>query len=163
MVTGRLSLTHSTPRYLDFATATAGTENTLQTILRHKLPVDGEFILRVEELLRRGGPRFAYRIDALAGSGEFNLKLKSGKNAADRFWAIAGQQVEMSVQVDRKGYDGPINLTVANGWAVSGAFLRLSLDFYKLPWAIISNVSSNVSESSIYFQRSFGEASVECD
>jgi len=99
--------------------ASAGTENTLQPVLRHKLPSDGEFILRVEELLRRGGPRFAYRIDTLTGSGEFNLKLKSGKNTPDKFWGIAGQQLEVSVQVDRKGYDGPINLNVANGWAVS--------------------------------------------
>ena len=78
--------------------ATAGTENTLQTILRHKLPADGEFTIRVEELLRRGGPRFAYRIDTLAGSGEFNLNLKSGKNTADKFWGIAGQQGEVDVE-----------------------------------------------------------------
>ena len=100
--------------------ATAGTENTLQTILRHKLPADGEFVLRVEELLRRGGGRYAYRVDTRVGLGEFNLKLKSGKNTADRFWGIAGQQVEVSVQADRKGYNGPITLTVSNDWAVTG-------------------------------------------
>ena len=119
--------------------ATAGTENTLQTILRHKLPVDGEFILRVEELLRRGGPRFAYRIDTLAGSGEFNLKLKSGKNTPDKFWGIAGQQVEVGVQVDRKGYDGPINLNVANGWSVSGNAIKAKANAAQLKITVPKN------------------------
>ena len=112
--------------------ATTGSENLLQPVLRHKLSADGEFILRVEELLRRGGPRFVYRIDTMAGSGEFNLDLKSGKNTADKFWGIAGQQVEVSVQVGREGYDGPINLTVTNGWAISGNAIKAKADAAQL-------------------------------
>jgi len=119
--------------------ATTGSENLRQPVLRHKLSADGEFILRVEELLRRGGPRFVYRIDTMAGSGEFNLNLKNGKNTSDKFWGIVGQQVEISVQVDRKGYDGPINLAVTNGWAISGNVIKAKVNAAQLIITIPKN------------------------
>ena len=56
------------------------------------------------------------------------MNLKNGKNTADKFWGIVGQQVEISVQVDRKGYDGPISLAVTNGWAISGNVIKAKVN-----------------------------------
>ena len=112
--------------------ATAGTEIPLPTILRHKLSSSGEFTLRVEELLKRGGKRFAYRIDSHGGSGDFELKLKSGKDTTEKFWGIPGQQIELSMQVDREGYDGLITLSVANGWIVTGNVIKAKANAVQL-------------------------------
>ena len=111
------------------AIATAGTENTRQTVLRHRLPADGAYTLRVEELIRAGGPRHVYRLTTHAGRGAFQLKLKTDKNKADRFWAIPGQQVNLPLQIERHGYDGAINLTTAAGWTTAEPIKAKAKDF----------------------------------
>ena len=112
--------------------ATAGTETTSQPILCHKLPASGDFILRVEELLKRGGKRYAYRIDSHGSSGGFQLQLKNGKSTTEKFWGIPGQQIELSIQVERKGYDGPITLSVANGWKVADNLIKANANAAQL-------------------------------
>lgn len=98
--------------------AKANTEGNGQAILWHRLPADSDYILRVEELIRRGGPRYAYQLITGVGNGAFTLKLKTDKNKADRFWAIPGQQVNLPVQVERHGYEGAITLSANQGWSV---------------------------------------------
>jgi len=97
--------------------AAAGAENARQTVLHHLLPAAGAYTLRVEELIRRGGPRFVYQLTTGAGQGTFKLNLKTDKNKADRFWAIPGQQISLPVQIERHGYDGAITLSTGDGWA----------------------------------------------
>jgi len=109
------------------AIATAGTENTRQTVLRHRLPADGSYTLRVEELIRAGGPRHAYRLTTHAGGGAFQLNLKTDKNKADRFWVIPGQQVNLPLQIERHGYDGAITLTA--GWPAAESIKAKAKDF----------------------------------
>jgi hypothetical protein len=110
--------------------ADTGTGFAIETILRCKLPADGQYLLRVEELLRRGGPQYAYRIRTRAGRGEFKLRLKNGVDskkkpvAADRFWAIAGQKIEINVQADRHGYEGKIELALDNGWPLEANVIK---------------------------------------
>ena len=143
--------------------ATTGSENLRQPVLRHKLSADGEFILRVEELLRRGGPRFVYRIDTMAGSGEFNLNLKNGKNTSDKFWGIVGQQVEISVQVDRKGYDGPISLAVTNGWAISGNVIKAKVNAAQLIITIPKNAKPGRLHHVVIQGKAEGDATATLD
>ena len=116
--------------------ATAGTEIASQTILRHKLSVSGDFTLRVEELLKRGGKRYAYRIDSHGSSGDFQLKLKNGKDTTEKFWGIPGQQIELSIQVERKGYNGPITLSVANGWMLADNVIKANANAAQLKVAV---------------------------
>jgi hypothetical protein len=74
-------------------------------------PDDGTYRLEVEDLLQRGGPTFVYRISATAGP-LFNLVAKN--DPATRFQhllAPGGGAFVFDVQVQRNGYDGPIQLS----------------------------------------------------
>jgi hypothetical protein len=67
--------------------------------------------LVVEELLGRGGDEFVYHIAADYAAG-VTLQLKSAQDAPHKFALPMGGAVAIDVQAQRKGYDGPISLTV---------------------------------------------------
>jgi hypothetical protein len=74
-------------------------------------PADGTYRLMTEELLRRGGAEFTYRV-AIAPNDGFSLALKSDKDGRYKF--VAGKDGALAIDVvcQRKGYDGPITLGV---------------------------------------------------
>jgi hypothetical protein len=77
-------------------------------------PADGEYGVEVRDLLFRGGSRFGYRIE-LSDGPDFSLALKNEKNANVRFAAAANiGAVAFNVQCVRKGYDGPIELSLVD-------------------------------------------------
>jgi hypothetical protein len=66
-----------------------------------------EITLAIEDLARRGGDRFAYRIVARKQDQDFQLSLATPQvNVPQGGTAIA------VVTADRRGYDGPIHLTI---------------------------------------------------
>lgn len=79
-----------------------------QPVLRHRFSASGQYHLSVEDLLRRHGPEFAYRVEATDEVG-FSLAVK--KDAGFAFNpSSAGGAFSLKVQVERSGYDGPIRL-----------------------------------------------------
>lgn len=92
--------------------ASAPTESE-EELLAFTAPEDGVYRLEVEDLLGRGGPAFVYRLEATPGS-LFNLGAKS--DPATRFQhalSPGGGAFLFDVQVQRSGYDGPVQLSVA--------------------------------------------------
>ena len=68
-----------------------------------------EIVLTVEDLARRGGPAYGYRLMTRRQAEDFRLSLGSP------FVNLpAGGTVVFSVIADRRGFDGPIQLTVAD-------------------------------------------------
>ena len=107
---------------------TGGTDITKPVILRHKLPAGGVYTLQVEEYIRHGGPRHRYRLDTFAGQGGVVLKLKPGQDAKkkplplpDRLWAIPGQQLALTLQLERHQYEGGVEIQSSIGWPMEGA------------------------------------------
>jgi hypothetical protein len=68
-----------------------------------------EVVVSVEDLALRGGPLYGYRLIARAQSEDFNLTVSSP------FLNIpTGGSAAIVVAADRRGYDGPIQLTIPN-------------------------------------------------
>ncbi len=72
-------------------------------------PADGDYTLVVEELIKRGGPDFAYRINVEPFQAGFDLA------ASTDTLNVPLQGVSMvTVTAVRRGYDGPIELSLAD-------------------------------------------------
>lgn len=72
-------------------------------------PADGDYTLVVEELIKRGGPEFAYRINVEPFQAGFDLA------ASTDTLNVPLQGVSLvSVTATRRGYDGPIELSLAD-------------------------------------------------
>ena len=107
---------------------TAGADITKPVILQYTLPAAGKYTLRVEETIRHGGPRHRYQIDTFAGQGGVLLRLKPGLDAkkkplplADRLWAIPGQRLSLTLQLERQQFEGPFEINAVNGWPIAGS------------------------------------------
>ncbi len=76
--------------------------------LSFKVPKDvHEISVAVEDLAERGGPLYGYRLTTRREADDFQLAL------ADPYVNIpAGGTAILNVTVDRRGYDGPIQLTI---------------------------------------------------
>lgn len=66
-----------------------------------------EVVVSVEDLARRGGPLYGYRLIARQQAEDFNLTVSSPYVNIP-----AGGAAVISVNADRRGYDGPIQLTI---------------------------------------------------
>ncbi len=80
--------------------------------LAHTFAADGIYHLVVYDLLRRGGPEFAYRVEMASNVG-FSLSLKNDKATPTKFiTALKSGAFALDVQCARRGYDGPIVLSL---------------------------------------------------
>jgi hypothetical protein len=80
-----------------------------------------EVTVSVEDLALRGGPLYGYRLIARKQSEDFRLTV-----ATPQVNIPAGGTALVTVSADRRGFDGPIQLTVANlpkGLKVEGGFI----------------------------------------
>jgi len=68
-------------------------------------PADGEFVLVVADLHRRGGSMHAYRVEVSPAGGDFELTADS-----NTLLVPAGGVVAVTVNVKRRNYGGPIEL-----------------------------------------------------
>lgn len=65
--------------------------------------------MAVEDLLGRGGPAYGYRLEARRENADFTLQLVSP------FVNVpAGGTAIVSVNINRRGYDGPMRITIPN-------------------------------------------------
>ena len=76
-------------------------------------PADGDYTLVVEELVKRGGPDFAYRINVESFQAGFDLAAST-----DTLNVPLQGTARVSVTAIRRGYDGPIELSLADAPAM---------------------------------------------
>ncbi|MEO8493706.1 MAG: PPC domain-containing protein, partial [Planctomycetota bacterium] len=85
--------------------------------LNQKFPADGMYCLMVEDLLRRGGPEHAYRVEIEPTPG-FSLAVKNDANTRLQFNAPANNgALALVLQINRSGYEGAIELALENNAA----------------------------------------------
>jgi hypothetical protein len=73
-------------------------------------PADGDYTLVVEELVKRGGPDYAYRIAVTPFQAGFDLSVST-----DTLNVPLQGTSTVTVTSVRRGYDGPIELSLAEG------------------------------------------------
>ncbi|HVX61349.1 MAG TPA: PPC domain-containing protein [Pirellulales bacterium] len=85
--------------------------------INYTFPADGVYRLMVEDLLQRGGPEFAYRVEVAPYQPGFDLSVD-----ADKFDVPKGGVFTTKVTAVRRDYKGPITLSVAGveGCQVTG-------------------------------------------
>lgn len=71
------------------------------------IPADGTYFLVVDELIRRGGPQHAYRVEAEVLVPGFTLDTE-----VDKVEAAPGGSFTVKVNVTRRDFAGPITLSV---------------------------------------------------
>ncbi len=76
-------------------------------------PADGDYTLVVEELVKRGGPEFAYRINVEPFQAGFDLAAST-----DTLNVPLQGTSRITVTAVRRGYDGPIELSLADAPAM---------------------------------------------
>jgi Bacterial pre-peptidase C-terminal domain len=76
-------------------------------IIDYTFPADGDYTLVVEDLFRRGGPEFAYRIAVSAHQEKFQLAAST-----DTLNVPAGGLATVTVTAVRGSFAGPISLTL---------------------------------------------------
>lgn len=72
------------------------------------IPADGTYFLVVDELIRRGGPQHAYRVEAALLTPGFALDTD-----VDKVEAAPGGSFSVKVNVTRRDFTGPITLSVS--------------------------------------------------
>ncbi len=88
--------------------------DTAEWTLTHKFPADGLYHLMVEDLLQRGSPEHAYRVEIEPTPG-FSLAVKNDKNTRLQFNApVNNGALALVVQCNRSGYDGVVDLAFEN-------------------------------------------------
>src|SRR5262249_22901277 len=78
-------------------------------------PEDGNYLLEVQHLNYLGGPSEAYRLSVTPSAPGFDLAL-----GIDRYDAAPGSFAAVTVLVTRRGYTGPIEVSVNGPRGVSG-------------------------------------------
>lgn len=95
--------------------AETGVSDAEEESLKYTFPADGTYVLMVEDLLRRGGPEHAYRVE-IAPTAPFSLSLKADNTGRYQFIASKNGAFAVDLVCARDGYDGPITLSAtANG------------------------------------------------
>jgi hypothetical protein len=94
-----LRLTKPDGSQLSYAEGAAANEATFSM----SFPADGEYVLEVADLNRRGGPRFAYHVDVTPSDAGFSLAA-----SADSLNIPAGGTAIVTVTAVRSRYVGPI-------------------------------------------------------
>lgn len=88
--------------------------DTAEWTLTHKFPADGLYHLMVEDLLHRGSPEHAYRVEIEPTPG-FSLAVKNDKTTRLQFNAPVNKgALALVVQCNRSGYDGVVDLAFEN-------------------------------------------------
>ncbi|MGE3313902.1 MAG: hypothetical protein AB7O26_02215 [Planctomycetaceae bacterium] len=72
-------------------------------------PADGDYTLAIEDLSARGGSRFGYRVEVKPVTATFDLTA-----SADNINIPQGGTAMLTVTAARKGYNGPITVSLAD-------------------------------------------------
>lgn len=85
-------------------------------VLDFEAPAEGEYLLAVEELNRRAGLEFVYRVTTGESRTPFTLQVDS-----DAYTAPVGGYVQIQATVKRQGFDGPIEVQASGAGGRIGA------------------------------------------
>lgn len=80
---------------------------TNEGVLVAKIPADGDYTVVVEDIAKRGGPGFSYRIAIGPAAQPFTLAVSS-----DTANVPVGGAIALTVTAARNGFNGPIELSV---------------------------------------------------
>jgi hypothetical protein len=90
--------------------------------LNFKVPADvHELTIAIEDLARRGGPDFAYRLTVQQQKEDFLLSAGPAYINVPR-----GGTAQIVVAAERRGYDGPLRASIPDlpkGWTVEGGYI----------------------------------------
>lgn len=89
--------------------ATAEDSGKNDGLINYTFPADGDYTLEARDLLRRGGPEFAYRITATPYQAGFDLSV-----SAETLNVPAGGTTFLTVTAARRDYKGPIEISGEN-------------------------------------------------
>lgn len=92
-------------------------DETHDSRVRVKVPADGEYLVRVTDKRKQGGPRFVYRVELTkpqAGLGVFLAP--TGRKTQEKQSIIVprGNRVVAYMAVRRDGFDGPVTVAAEN-------------------------------------------------
>ncbi|MFO0818964.1 MAG: PPC domain-containing protein [Pirellulales bacterium] len=93
------------------AVAESAVSDADEEVLAVTIPADGSYRLVVQDLLKRHGPGFSYRV-SIEPVLPFSLALKPDKATRYRHVLAKNGAMAIEVQAARNGYDGPITLAV---------------------------------------------------
>jgi hypothetical protein len=111
-----------TPPPVDVFAVNAVARTSGDPFLNFKVPEDvHEITVAVEDIAQRGGPDFGYRLTVRKQAEDFRL------SAAPAYVNVPrGGTALIAVNVERRGYDGPIHATIHDlpkGWTVDGGYI----------------------------------------
>lgn len=90
------------------ALASSAVNDANEGAVTNTIPADGTYFLVVDELVRRGGPQHAYRIEAELLTPGFTLEAE-----VEKVEAAPGGSFTVKVNATRRDFTGPITLSVA--------------------------------------------------
>lgn len=79
-------------------------------------PEDGDYLLEVQHLTLASGPSEAYHVTIRPQTADFDLSL-----GLDRFDVSGNSPLPLTVQANRRGYAGPIELSLAGPTGLAGS------------------------------------------
>jgi hypothetical protein len=89
-------------------------DETHDSRLRVKIPADGEYLIRVTDKRKQGGPRFVYRVELTRptlGLGVFLAPTARKTQEKQSIVVPRGNRVVAYMAVRRDGFDGPVTIT----------------------------------------------------
>lgn len=92
-------------------------DETHDSRVRLKIPADGEYLVRVADKRKQGGPRFIYRVELTKSVASLDVFLAPiGRKTQDRQTIVIprGNRVVAYMAVRRDGFDGPVAITSGN-------------------------------------------------
>ncbi len=103
------------------AIASSAVNDANEGAVTNTIPADGSYLLVVDELIRRGGPQHAYRIEAEWLTAGFTLETE-----VDKVEAAPGGSFTVKVTTQRRDFTGPISLSVEglDGAAVADEVMK---------------------------------------
>ena len=120
----KLASAGDTPPPLSVFAVNAVGQTSGDPFLSFKVPEDTHDItVAVEDIAQRGGPDFGYRLTVRKQAEDFQISATPPYVNVPR-----GGTALISVNVDRRGYDGPIHATIPDlpkGWTVDGGNIPL--------------------------------------
>src|SRR5262249_40022843 len=99
----------------ELAKVTPGASPPLDQRMEFTASEDGEFILEVTHLTYLSGPSETYRVVLTPVTADFDLTL-----GIDRYDVAPSSIAGLTVNVNRRGYTGPIDVSLAGGAGLSG-------------------------------------------
>ncbi|MCU1261480.1 MAG: hypothetical protein JWO80_4365 [Bryobacterales bacterium] len=118
----KLASAGDTPPPVDVFAVNAVGRTSADPFLNFKVPeATNEITVAVEDVARRGGPDFGYRLTVRKQAEDFRLSANPAYVNVPR-----GGTVQIAVNADRRGYDGPIRATIRDlpkGWTVEGGYI----------------------------------------